>query len=178
MIYRGYNDYELLYLAKEQNEEALNLLFQKYDKLIIKKAHSFKNIFDLEDLCQEGKMILNKAIQTFDELYNKTFTRYFEMLIEHRFIDLVRKRQRELKNIEIDNEKIESYQLKGTEQINSLILNEMIDLNYRKLSEFEQQVFEYKYLRNMKVLEISNYLDTYPVNISNALQRIKKKIKK
>ena len=38
------NDYELVYLAQEQNEEALEYLYQKYDKLI--KGLIFKRFFE------------------------------------------------------------------------------------------------------------------------------------
>ena len=33
-----YNDYELLYLAGENNEEAINILYEKYKGLIYNKA--------------------------------------------------------------------------------------------------------------------------------------------
>lgn len=177
MLYGGYNDYELLYLTSEKNEEALNILFDKYDMMITKKANNFRNILNFDDLCQEGKMVLIKAIQKFNEKYNKTFTRYFEMLITHRFIDLVRIKQREKKIIEFNDEKVDNYQVGFDNKIDQLILKEAVNINYQKLSNFEKKVFKYKYLENLKVLEISNKLSTKPENISNAIQRIKRKLK-
>lgn len=178
MEYWGYNDYELLYLAKENNDEAISIIFAKYDKLILKKANEFGKIINFDDLCQEGKMILNKAILNFDERYNKTFTKYFEMLIEHRFIDLIRKKLREKKLIKIDNDEVDNYQICFENKTDNLVLNETINLNYHKLSNFEQEVFKYKFLENMKVLEIAKNLSTNSVNVSNAIQRIKSKIRK
>ncbi len=178
MEYWGYNDYELLYLAKENNDEALDIIFTKYNKLILKKANEYRKLLNFDDLCQEGKMILNKAILNFDESYNKTFTRYFEMLIEHRFIDLMRRRLRENKNVKFDNDEIDNYQFNNECKINNLILNETININYQKLSSFEQKVFKCKFIENMKVVDIAAKLSTSSVNISNAIQRIKSKIKK
>lgn len=178
MYYGGYNDYELLYLAKELNEEAIMIIYQKYDSLIMKKAHIYQNSLNFDDLCQEGKMVLNKAIQKFNEIYNKTFTKYFELLIERRFIDIYRKNKRDIINLQIDNELVDYYQQNSEEKVDSLILSEMININYQNLSTFEQKVFDYKYIENKKVSEISQILDTKAANISNAIQRIKKKKQK
>lgn len=177
MLYWGYNDYELLYLAKEKNEEAIDIIFDKYSNFIIKKAYGFQSILNFDDLCQEGKMVLSKAIQNFDEIYNKTFTRYFEMLINHRFIDLARVKQREKRVLEFNDDIVNNYQMNFHNKVDQLVLREAVEINYQKLSAFEKKVFVYKYFSNMKVLEISNKLQTNPINISNALQRIKRKLK-
>lgn len=177
MLYGGYNDYELLYLARENSEEAIDIIFDKYNNFIIKKAYGFKNILNFDDLCQEGKMVLSKAIQNFDEVYNKTFTRYFEMLVNHRFIDLARIRQREKRFLEFNDEIVNNYQMNFYNKIDQLVLKETVEINYQKLSTFEKKVFIYKYFKNMKVLEISNKLQTNPINISNAIQRIKRKLR-
>ena len=46
-----YNDYELVYLVREQNEAALDILIQKYSPLIGKIASSYYGVgFDYEDV--------------------------------------------------------------------------------------------------------------------------------
>ena len=49
---------------------------------------------------QEGLIMLHKAVITFKPEFNKTFMRYFEVLLERKFINLLRKRQRKYFNEE------------------------------------------------------------------------------
>ena len=77
-MYLGWNDYELIYLIKEGNELALNLMYHKYSNFIRIKARElgFRG-FDLDDCIQEGLLLLTKAIKTFNNDYNKSFWSYF-----------------------------------------------------------------------------------------------------
>lgn len=72
------NDYELVYLAQEQNEEALEYLYQKYDKLI--KGLIFKRFFnliklgiDLNDVYNWCLNALNNAIKSYNADNNAIF---------------------------------------------------------------------------------------------------------
>ena len=54
-----YNDFELIYMAKEKNEEAINYLYKKYKPLLEKKAREYyfasKNKgMELSDYLQEA----------------------------------------------------------------------------------------------------------------------------
>ena len=95
-----YNDYELLYLIYEGDEEALGTVFNKYDPLIKKKLYDFKIARGLyDDFYQEGLIILYLAVKTYNPFLNKTFTRYFELLLTRRIMTLLR-------NVKKENEKI------------------------------------------------------------------------
>ena len=72
-----YNDYELVYLVREQNEEALHIIIEKYSPLIGKIASSYYGIgYDYQDFFQEGRMAFIKAIYSFDENSNYSFYSY------------------------------------------------------------------------------------------------------
>ena len=69
-----YNDYELLYLMNEFDEEAERILFEKYTNLIKAKIRKFKvKSRYKDDFMQEGYYMLMIAIRTYDEFSNKTF---------------------------------------------------------------------------------------------------------
>ena len=58
MDYKKLNDNELISLAREQNEDAINLLHQKYKPLITKKCSKYYKYvsgkgLELSDLIQE-----------------------------------------------------------------------------------------------------------------------------
>ena len=72
MQYREYNDYELLNYISENNEEANEILFEKYKPLIVNISNKLykycKNKgLELNDLIQEGMLGLNLALKNYDQ---------------------------------------------------------------------------------------------------------------
>ena len=84
------NDYELVYLIQnEQDEIAFKYLISKYHKFIYKKIHQmFVSTQHYDDFYQEAILTLFKAVDTFDENKNKTFMRYYELILTRRLIRL------------------------------------------------------------------------------------------
>ena len=77
-----YNDYELLYLMNEFDEEAERIFFEKYTNLIKTRVNKFgiKSRYR-EDFVQEGLYMLVVAIRTYNEYSNKTFNKYFDLIL-------------------------------------------------------------------------------------------------
>ena len=173
----GYNDYELLYLINSGSDEALEIMLKKYENLIysmIHKFHVFNNNFD--DIVQEAKMSLLKSIRRFSEYGNKTFTRFFELVLERKLIDLY---HLEIKQKNLDNDLIyfnsnNNYFVEN--KLDDLIIREKIVEQFYELSAFERMVYEQKFLNKCKVKDISTLLKEPTVKVSNAIQRIKRKI--
>lgn len=84
------NDYEIIYLIKyDHDEHALAFMLKKYERLIWKKIHHmYVGEEDKIDFFQESLILLHKAVQTFDESFNKSFTRYFELILVRKLIAL------------------------------------------------------------------------------------------
>ena len=80
MQYIKHNDYEIIHLIKEGNQDALALMFDKYKNLISKKISKFNLVYDYDDAYQEALMILYKSIVKFDDRQLKSFTRFFEII--------------------------------------------------------------------------------------------------
>lgn len=71
MRYKGVNDYELLHLVGENNEEVYNSIYAKYKPLIHRMAktlcENYKSaLVEYDDLFQEGMYGLNNAIKSFN----------------------------------------------------------------------------------------------------------------
>ncbi len=81
------NDYELIYLIRHETDDlALTFMFKKYHKFIWKHVHLLHlESKEIDDFHQEGVLMLFKAIQTFDPERNKSFTRYFELIMRRQF---------------------------------------------------------------------------------------------
>ena len=78
------NDYELIYLAQEENEIAKELLYKKYAKiinmLIYKKYPKIKKLnIDTKDMYSISLTALNDAINFYNQNQNATFS-YFILL--------------------------------------------------------------------------------------------------
>lgn len=167
-MYKAYNDYELLYMVKEGDTVALDILLKKYERFIYKKVYAFFYHDEMGDYFQEGVLCLYKAIETFDDSYNKTFMRYFEVIINRHFINLHKKNKRYY-------EMLESYKNELLiEEAENKIFEESANIVFK--SPLEQKVYEMFYLNNKKVKEIAEELKLESKQIYNAIYRIKSKL--
>lgn len=175
MIFRNYNDFEVINLIKEGNEEAFNFMVDKYCYLIAKKIKIFNLTNDFDDCYQEALMVLHRSILKFDESFNKTFTRYFEKNLINFLISFKKK---QIKYINFQVEKLPTlcaFLVNESERI--YFSDKEINEAYKSLSDFEKKVFQSKVVNNMTIKECSDFLQCDDKKIHNAIDRIRKKIK-
>ena len=193
-----YNDQELLDYINSGNEEALEIIYKKYEPFIDSKAKRYLKVndrlgIDLNDLLQEGRLALNEAIKGFNSSMDTTFYTYATTCIERRMISFLISSNR-LKH-KILNESIpfeqdddsSSYSLENiiinddNDPLNIVISNAREENFFMKikqeLTDFEYQVFELKY-HNFNYKEISEILEKDSKAIDNAIQRIRIKTRK
>lgn len=173
-MYKAYNDYELLYLVKEKHDHiALDILIKKYEKYIYKKIYSFfPREKEVDDYFQEGILCLYKAINSFDDQYNKTFMRYFEVLINRHLINIYHKNKREEeKLLMIINEAYVEEQTYNEPETN------MLDIKIHFSSDVEQIIYQYYFVEGRKINHISDKLNMTKKQVYNAIYRVKQKIK-
>jgi len=166
----NYNDYELLYMASDDSVEAIDILLKKYRYLVLRIIKDFKiEQNKKEDFLQEGLLMVNKAIKTYKINSKMTFTKYVEMLVNHRFIDMLRKKQ---------NEKImplEDFEYIYVAAETPKILAESSIYDYTGLSKLEQKIYNLRFLEGKTYKEISELLGMNIKQIYSAVDRIKKK---
>ncbi len=90
-MYRNLNDYELVYMVCENNNDVYNLLYQKYQPLIIKLARNYLNTFkkfgyDMDDLKQIGYLTLYKTMHLYKDSYNSIFYTYFIKALNNAYL--------------------------------------------------------------------------------------------
>lgn len=197
MKYGDYNDHELLQYISEKNEEAANIMFDKYNPLIQNIAsklykHASSLGLEMSDLVQEGLIGLHSAILCFDEKKDNIFYTYARKCIESRMISLIvcaRRQKHRLLNESISlSEKFEGTPFELEDYLGDNSYNpeyrfidheeeeELIKNFSKKLTNFEEEVFLLK-VSGLNYKEISNILDKDRKAIDNALQRIKIKLK-
>ncbi len=165
----SYNDFELLYLTKENSDEALDILFKKYGIFInvkIKEMHISSMYY--EEFLEEGFIMLNRAIKFFNEENANTFYTYFSVLLKRKFIDIIRKIKRQ-SNI-ICYETMDEYLIDETTIAPMFVYEEPTNL-----TRLEKLVFEKKFQQNLEYFEIAKDLGKSTKAIYSTIERIKKK---
>lgn len=168
------NDHELLYLIRNHNEEALEIMFKKYEGLIYSKILKYRFPLNaIEDYLQEGRMALLKAIETYQESYEKTFTRYFELVLQNRFNTLYKEAKKYHNSIVlVENEEIDNNKENQT--------NDKMEAYFDTgaLSEVEKTIFNLYYTNNCSIEDIAKTLEMTPKQVYNTIYRIKTKLQK
>ncbi len=171
-MFLGMNDFELLYLIKDGNEQALDLMFNKYS-IFIKKIISEITIYDydVEDLHQEGLILLNTAIYKYSEMYNKTFFKYFEVILKRRLIYLVNRRNKE-KYIIFQNTDKSSFVI--NDPTNYLYYKEAFDKIKQSDDELVKIIYDCRFVKNYSIKEIEQILGYDRQLIYVKINKIKK----
>lgn len=168
-MYR-YNDNELLYLINDHSEEAYDILNNKYRPLILSKIKQYNLLKkEAEEYYSEGIICINKAIRTYDSSYYLSFNKYLDLILNRKFIDLNKKRQKNQRIVYLDT--IDEY-LINTQ--NEMFINE-IDLN---LSTFEEKIYQMRFINEQKPREIAKILDCNIKRIYDTIDRIRRKARK
>lgn len=174
-MYYKHNDFEIIHEIREGNEEALSLMFAKYKNLISKKIGHFNLAYEYDDMLQEGYMILYKSITTFNPDEGKTFTRYFDLNLDRKYISIVTKRVRR-------TEIFHSNQLYIFENNHNQSYSTVYYDLYKKeiaklLTKREYMVYTLRELQNYSITYISDKMEIPEKTIYNSLHRAKLKIK-
>lgn len=182
------NDYELLYLAKEDTEIIVNILYQKYNKLLYSKAlkYSSSNI-NIEDYLNEARISLYEAVENYKD--NNAFITYLNICLENRLSNYKKSLNRNRHKIlneasSIDNEEMEPFIKINDERYNpeKLVLSELEYLELKekiidKLTWKEELIFNLKE-QNYTNKEISQITDNSLRTVYNIISRIKNKMTK
>lgn len=173
------NDYEIIHLIQTENDGvAFNNLFNKYEGLICKYISLYNiPLSDKEDYLSEGRLVLSKAALSFDERYDKTFTRFFEMMLKQHFWKLIKKEPKYVLNEEIMSYINSDKHYLSQNTFYKTDSEDAIDELIKSLSEFENIIFEYYYVLEKSVTFISKKLKIDTRSVYNAIYRIKDKLR-
>lgn len=186
-----YNDYELVILAQEGNEDAINLIYQKYKPIIVKKSknaiiYATHHGIEISDIMQEGYIGLEEAIKNFLPEENKaSFYTFANLCIDRKIVNYLRKstkgREKILNNAVAIDENMEKVISDDVNIEENFLLKDrernIVEKVKNQLTEFELKVFEMK-VSGYNFLEISEALNKDVKSIYNTFHRIKIKIKK
>lgn len=191
---RTISDEELLRQIRSGSNDAMECLLERYRDMVRKEARKFFLAGgDEEDLIQEGMIGLFKAITSFQEGKNTSFSTFAYLCVHRQIYTTITTFNRK-KHIPL-NTSISLFERKNQEEEFSLdeiletpeetpeellLRKEEIKDCYQmineRLSKFEKQVM-YHYLNGENYTMIAKRLGRTDKSIDNAIQRIRRKIK-
>ena len=94
--YKELNDYELVSLAQERNEDAINILHKKYYPLIEKKCRKIYNFLkskgiDIEDIIQECYIGFEESINEYNQNDDVTFYTFTNICIDREIASIIKR---------------------------------------------------------------------------------------
>ncbi|AFQ44461.1 sigma-70 family RNA polymerase sigma factor [Desulfosporosinus meridiei] len=182
----------MLEAARSGNKDALNELILYYEPEIrMIAAKYYLPRADYEDLLQEGRIAIYRAIMSYDQDTTIPFLHFLRMVIKRKLIDSLRKYTRQkhtnlneafsLNNAISESDETSFLELlPNAEDPASMVIandevNSMInDLN-KNMSNLERLVFEHYFIQGFKQREVSKNLGLHPKSLDNAIQRIRHK---
>lgn len=198
MNYNDLSDSELFMLVKEENEDAKDILFDKYNYIIdiLMKKYSYvasRMGIDYKELYSEALVGFSDALANFQDDKEATISTFISLCINRRL-------QKAIVKASTTKNKImqESYSLDHVYEQFGIPLVEMISdnsqndplCNMTKKEEYEELVGSIKSIlsdseyevynlmvNNLDYNEIAIILDKTPKQIDNTMQRIKHKVK-
>ena len=184
------NDYELVFLAQEGNEDAINSIYKKYKPIVVKKSKNAivfasHHGIEINDIMQEGYIGLDEAIKDFSQDTDASFYTFASLCIDRQIYNYLRKmtggKDRVLNEAISINESLEKTIDDGTDiesymmgkDANKKMANDIRNI----LTDFEKKVFNLR-IKGYSFEEIANTLNKDIKSIYNTFWRIKEKIKK
>ena len=134
------------------SEEALTILLNKYDILILKKLDKFNVLkYHYADYIQELRFSVYKAIRKYSESYGKTLCRYLELVIDRKIMRLLSNDTQSVKTVALMDSNIAEYDI-GIEK--KMIYEQRIEEIKRiELDDFKRDLFEKIILEGESVKE-------------------------
>lgn len=182
----------MLEAACSGNEEALNLIIRHYEPEVRMIACKyFLPRADYDDLIQEGRIAIYRAVLSYDTNLDIPFLHFLRMVIKRKLIDSLRKYTRQkhvnlndaysLNNVISESEETSFISLLANTEDPAIMViandeaRSMIHSLNKDLSNLERLVFEHYFLQGFKQREVSERLGLPPKSLDNAIQRIKRK---
>jgi len=169
------SDYELIYLIKDNNETALNLLYKRYYYVIIKVIKEYNvQPKHWDDYIQEGYISLGKCLKKYDDRIECNFNTFFKLVLKRDFIKLYKKYN--FYTIDLDTQYIE---IKDNNIEYNAYLNDVYKKGLELINDVELRlIYISTYKEGLTPREISQKYGFNIKRIYNDIQFIKKELNK
>lgn len=188
MDYKDLNDYELIYMVRENDDSSYGTLFNKYLPVIKRISSEYYKLFsnygyDYSDFLQEGYMGFQKAVASFNEENDTLFYTFLTVCLKRHIKSFCKRITCESKNVnryqvvDIDSTEVEDSSLNiDNNMAKDNFIHEMWDIVYSFDDIMFSCIFELR-LNNFKHSEIAELLDIDVRKVKMMQRRIYKAIR-
>lgn len=190
------NDFELIMLYNEENEDAKNILFYKYKYIIDVLIHKYKRFFnflnvDMQETISECNVAFSDSLRNYNSKKDTSLPTFITLCIERRIKNILKKYSSSKYKAISETYSLDYDYNEDTNMLNFLSsdadplknitdeedYHELINNIHNELTNYEYDVFllmtkGFSYIEIAKILKKSNK------QIDNCIQRIKNKIKR
>ena len=174
----------LLLLAKEGDGDAFARLAEEYKPMLDSSVAPYRTDLsdqDMEDLQQEALLAFHRAVQSYELLYgNVSFGLYAKICVGKAIISALRQLKKNAGVVVISLEDVEPSEFISNDPADSVIEKEkaaeLRSFIRENLSKYENSVW-WMYYSGMSIDEIAESLGSTKKSVSNALARIKRKLR-
>lgn len=179
------DDYELLYLATEDYDEVVKVLYDKYKDMIYYKISKYTNNYeDFKDYLNEARLTLHEAILGYRDNYH--FKTYLSKCLDNKLLNYQKSQNRKKKSIDSSSVELtlsQIYQIEDPSSQNgpeeNVLNNEDYEEFYKNIREKftwkEELIFSLK-SQNYTNKEITEITGISLNNIYQIIRRIRNKI--
>lgn len=193
-MYRSLNDFELLYLVKNNCLDSIVVMLEKYNPLVWKNVFTIKNKYiprgvEMEDLYQEGRIALYDSLYSYKTFINVPFYSFTKLCIERKMGGYLRKFNSETtklfySSLSLDMTVTEDKNVYLHEMVADDILKVSAFMHYAEdlnrlaldqttLSRFEKKVLILK-IYGYTYSEMGQLMDCSAKKVDNTLQKVKR----
>jgi RNA polymerase sporulation-specific sigma factor len=137
-------------------------------RMVVRRFVNF-DIYDEDDLFQEGCIALLKAEKTYNEKRGIKFETYASTVIRNRITDILRKNGEKNEGGEIDNETGKNLE----HEVDFIEKREILNMVLQKCTDIERAVWN-AYIGGYSYIEIEKIFAINKKKIDNTVQKIKK----
>ncbi len=192
MNYKDVNDYEVIYLIKENDEDSKTLLYKKYEPLITSFSLQYLPVakkcgLELVDLIQEGYIGFSNALNSYDENKNILFYTLVRVCVKRQILNLLRKSmtmKHSILNYSFSLNRLVETSDNELELGNIFVSPEILPIEHVINSDFEQEIIKRAYsmslmsrcvfllkYNNFKISEIAVLLDLTVKKVRDQLEK-------
>lgn len=193
MDYKDINDYEVLYMIKENDEDAVELLYKKYKPVIDKKVYKWNSVLkklgiSSMDVRQELYLAFTKAVNKYSEDSDTLFYTYVNILLDGHIKNIINKASK--KDMVVDyivyNDNDEEVSLLDLvsddtyEPGKNVDVTDLINVirDFSSSLDIEQAIIFEMHISGFKNKEIAQVINKPATNVSVEIGRIMKKFQK
>ncbi len=190
MNYKDINDYELVYRIRENvDDDAVVLMMKKYEPIICSYAKKYITFVggcgaDLDDLIQEGRVAVAKAIKSYNPDKSSIFYTYVTICIERAFYSYCRNltfKKNMVLNDAVSDEGIYNY-IADDFSLDNYVINAYNEKNFllsirNNFNLIDSSIFELRY-NGFSYKEIGKLLDITVGSVDSRLCKMRKALQR